>query len=113
MAAEGGSRDTARQIYKHMFEQSADPKVQDMARRRLLQVDSMDQRDVLRRLFVSYRIRNARCPSNWRELAQLLRSIHAPLDASGAPVDPSGAPYVLVADKCEVELGPGSEVPVK
>ena len=113
MAAEGGSRDTARQIYRHMFEQSADEKVKEMARRRLLQVDSMDQRDALRRLFVSFRIRNGRCPNNWRELEQMLRSIHAPLDASGAPLDPSDVPYVLQSGKCEVELGHGSEVPMK
>jgi hypothetical protein len=73
----------------------------------------MDQRDALRRLFASYRARNGRCPNNWRELEQMLRSIHAPLDASGAPLDPSDVPYVLQSGKCEVELDPTSEVPVK
>ena len=113
MEAEGGSRDTAREIYRHMFEQSADEKVKEMARRRLLQVDSFDQRDALRRLFAAYQARNGRCPNNWRELETMLRSIRAPLDPSGAPLDPSAVPYVLQSGKCEVELGQGSEVPIK
>jgi tetratricopeptide (TPR) repeat protein len=113
MAAEGGSRDTAREIYRHMYEQSADEKVKEMARRRLLQVDSMDQRDALRRLFMSFRARVVRCPNDWRELGPMLRAIRAPLDASGAPLDPSNVPYALVSGKCEVELGEGSEVPIK
>jgi tetratricopeptide (TPR) repeat protein len=113
MEAEGGSRNTAREIYRHMFEQSADEKVKEMARRRLLQVDSLDQRDALRRLFAAYQTRNGRCPNNWRELDAMLRSIRAPLDASGAPLDPSAVPYVLQPGKCEVELGEGSEVPIK
>ena len=96
-----------------MFEQSADEKVKEMARRRLLQVDSMDQRDALRKLFAGYQTRNGRCPNNWRELEPMLRAIRAPLDASGAPLDPSGVPYVLQSGKCEVELGEASEVPIK
>ena len=45
MAAEGGSRNTAREIYRRMFEQAGDDKVKQMARRRLLQLDSLDERD--------------------------------------------------------------------
>ncbi|HEX2270015.1 MAG TPA: tetratricopeptide repeat protein, partial [Pyrinomonadaceae bacterium] len=44
MAADGGSRATAREIYMHMYEGSADESVKDMARRRLIQLDSLDQR---------------------------------------------------------------------
>lgn len=113
MAAEGGSRNTAREIYTRMFEQSADDKVKDMAHRRLLQLDSLDQRDGLRKLFGIYQARTGRCPDNWRQLEPVLRSMGAPLDESGAPVDPSGVPYVLAPGKCEVELGAGSEIIVK
>src|SRR5690349_5343564 len=97
MAAEGGSRDTAREIYTRMFEQSADDKVKDMAHKRLMQLDSLDQRDELRKLVVAYQTRTGRCPANWREI-----------NFPGAPLDPSGAPYVLEPGKCQVELGPGS-----
>jgi len=102
MAAEGGSRTTAREIYTRMLEQSADEKVKDMAHRRLLQLDSLDERDGLRKLLVAYQTRTGHCPANWREL-----------NLSDAPTDPSGAPYVLNTGKCEVELGPGSEIIVK
>ncbi|HEY2963321.1 MAG TPA: hypothetical protein VGJ37_12940 [Pyrinomonadaceae bacterium] len=113
MAAEGGSRGTAREIYTRMFEQSADEKVKDMAHKRLLQLDSLDERDGLRKLLVAYQTRTGRCPANWREIDQVLRAIRAPLDATGAPVDPSGTPYVLQSNKCDVELGQGSEILVK
>jgi len=102
MAAEGGSRDTAREIYTRMFEQSADDKVKDMAHRRLLQLDSLDQRDDLHKLFVAYQTRTGRCPATWRDI-----------NFPAAPLDPSGAPYVLKPGKCEVELGESSEIIVK
>ncbi len=113
MAAEGGSRATAREIYTHMFEQSADESVKDMARRRLMQLDSWDERDALRKVLSAQQTRTGRCPASWREVEQMLRAIRAPLHASGAPLDPSGAPYVLQSAKCEVELGPNSEIIAK
>ncbi len=113
MAADGGSRDTAREIYTHMYEQSADLKVKDMARKRLLQLDSLDQREGLRKLFVAYQSKTGKCPNSWKELEQVFRALRVAVDDSGAPLDPSGAPYVLRAGACEVELNPKSEIPVK
>jgi tetratricopeptide (TPR) repeat protein len=111
MAAEGGSRDTAREIYQHMYEQSADEKVKEMARRRLLQLQSFDERDGLRRLMTAYKGQTGRCPSSWTELAPALRALKVPLDAAAAPFDPSGVAYVMVPNKCEVETDPQSIVP--
>jgi len=111
MLAEDGSRDTAREIYKQMFEQSADDSVKDMARRRLMQLDSMDERDVLRKLLTAYQTRTGHCPATWKEMEPLLRSLRVPLVAEAAPMDPSGAPYVLKG--CDVDLNPKSEVPGK
>ena len=111
MAADGGSRATAREIYTRMYEQSADEKVRDMARRRLLQLDSLDQRESLRKFFAAYQARTGKCPSSWKELEPVFRALHVAVDASGAPLDPSGAPYVLRA--CDVELDPKSEIPAK
>jgi len=113
MAAEGGSRTTAREIYKRMFEQSTDEQVKDMARKRLLQLDSFDQRDLLRRLFATYNMHNGRCPADWQEMGPALRAVRAPLNGSGAPLDPAGSPYVLQPGKCEVELDSRSEIPFK
>ena len=113
MAADGGSRNTAREIYTRMYEQSADEKVRDMARKRLLQLDSLDQRDALRKLFVAYQTRTGRCPNSWKEIEPVFRAFRIAVDASGAPLDPSGVPYVLRAGACEVDLDPKSEIPVK
>ena len=113
MAADGGSRSTAREIYTRMYEQSADDKVRDMARKRLLQLDSLDQRDAFRKLFAAYQTRVGECPNAWKEIEPVFRALRVPVDASGAPLDPSGMPYVLRAGACEVDLDPKSEIPAK
>lgn len=111
MAVEGGSRDTAREIYRRMFEQSDDPKVKEMARRRLLQLQSLDERDALRRLMSGYKTQMGKCPVAWLELAPALRVLKIRTDPNGAPFDPAGVAYVLLPDKCDVETDPKSEVP--
>lgn len=110
MAAEGGSRNTAREIYTHIFEQSTDDKVKDMARRRLMQLNSLDERDGLRKLLAMYQARTGRCPASWRAIEPALRAVRAPVNASGAPLDPSGAPYVLISTNCDVGLDQKSEI---
>lgn len=110
MAAEGGSRDVAREIYTRMYEQAGDSQIKETARLRLLQLDSMDQRDVIRKLLTIYNARVGKCPSSWREVEPLLRAARLPV-ADRAPIDPAGTPYVLLTDKCEVDLDPGSVIP--
>ena len=113
MAAEGGSRATARAIYTRMFEQSTEESVKDMARGRLLQLDSLDQRDALRKVLEAYRTRVGKCPSAWGELANAFRAARVPVDALSAPLDPTGVPYVLRQNTCDVELNPQSKIIVK
>ena len=114
LLSEGGSRSTAREIYTRMYEQSSDDQVKEMARKHLLQLDSLDQRDGLQKLFTAYRTRTGKCPDSWRELEPTFRALRIPMDGSGAPLDPSGAPYLLKAGACEVELDPQkTQVPLK
>ena len=113
MTADGGSRSTAREIYTRMYEQSADEKVRDMARKRLLQLESLDQRDALRKLFVAYQTRTGKCPNAWKEIEPVFHALRVDIDSSGAPLDPSGMPYVLRAGACEVDLDPKSQIPAK
>ena len=113
MFAEGGSRNLAREIYGRMFQQAEDEQVRDMARRRLYQLDSLDQRDVLQRVLSLFQSKFGRCPSAWREIEAALRSLRFPQDSAGAPVDPSGAAYVLEKSGCNIQLGPNSLVPGK
>ena len=113
MAADGGSRATAREIYTRMYEQSTEDKVKDMAHKRLLQLDSLDQRDALRKILTAYQSRTGQCPNSWKEIEPVLRAVRIPVDGSGAPLDPTGVPYVLRAGACEIDLDPKSEIPAK
>lgn len=112
MATEGGSRDVAREIYGRMYEEAGDPKVKDMARLRLLQLQSMDRRDVIRKLLEIFKTRTGRCPSSWQEMEPLLRAARLPI-ADGGPIDPGGTTYSLVTNTCDVDLGPTSTIPYK
>ncbi|MGH9970740.1 MAG: tetratricopeptide repeat protein [Pyrinomonadaceae bacterium] len=111
MAGEGGSRATAREIYLRMYEQAEDKQVKEMARRHLMEIASLDERDAMRRLMTAHKARTRRCPSSWREIEGVLRAFGLKLDSSGAPIDPAGTPYLLVKDKCDVKVNPESEVP--
>ena len=104
MFGDGGSRATAREIYKRMYEQAGEEQVKEMARKRLLQLDSFDQRDALRKLFAAYKTRTGKCPDSWREMEPVLRALRIPVDQSGAPLDPSRTAYVLKAGECEADL---------
>jgi len=111
MAAEGGSRNLAREIYGRMYDQAGDTSVKEMARRRLLQLDSWDQRDELRKVLSAYKSKAGRCPSSWKEIESLSRALGLPVDSTGAPLDPAGTAYVLVKGNCEVDLDLKSMVP--
>jgi tetratricopeptide (TPR) repeat protein len=111
---DGGSRSTAREIYTRMYEQSNENDVKEMARKHLMRLESLDERDSLRKLFTAYKARTGKCPDYWRELEPVFRAARIQVDQSGAPLDPSGAPYVLKAGACEVELDrKQTKVPLK
>jgi tetratricopeptide (TPR) repeat protein len=113
MTAEGGSRSTAREMYRRMYEQSDDEQIKQMAERRLMQLDSLDEREVIRKALVLYQTRAGRCANSWKDVATLLRAAGLRLDQAGAPVDPSRTPYVLVNQGCDVDLSGHSQVPLK
>ncbi|MBA2703053.1 MAG: hypothetical protein H0U60_04280 [Blastocatellia bacterium] len=111
MLDEGGSPDTAREIYVHMYQEAKDDQVKEMARRHLMRLDSVNERDGLRKILAAYQSRSGRCPESWKDLEPVFRPLRLRRDASGAPLDPAGTPYVLNHAKCEGELDPKSEVP--
>jgi tetratricopeptide (TPR) repeat protein len=113
MAAEGGSRGVAREIYGRMYQEAGDDQVREMAKKRLWQLDSLDQRDNLRQVLTTYKSRLNACPSSWRQIEPVLRSLRFRVDQNGSPVDPSGAAYILNVNECEAEPGPNTAVPIK
>ena len=120
LLAEGGSRDTAREIYRRMGEETNDVKMKDLAERRLLQIDSFDERDAIRIALSKFVKRTGHCATNWKEVFTELRAIRFQRDkslrievSSGAPLDPADTPYRLVAGGCDVDLDGRSRVPYK
>jgi tetratricopeptide (TPR) repeat protein len=112
MKAEGGSRGAAREMYRHLYEDSSDEAVKDMVRKQLMRLDSLDQRDAIRRVLADYRAQSGRCASAWRDIAGALRAARLRIDSTtGAPLDPSDSPYGLIKNGCDVDLGENSKVP--
>jgi hypothetical protein len=98
-----------------MREQADEEQIRVMAELNLMRIDSLDERDAIRRVLADHAARAGRCPSAWREVAASLRAARLRLDASeDAPLDPSNVPYVLVKGGCDVDLDPrNSKVPYK
>ena len=114
MRAEGGSRDTAREIYHRLADASDDQQVKEMAQKRIVQLQSFDERDAIRRVLNLYRERNGRCAPSWKAVAPLLQAARLRVDATtGAPLDPADTAYLLIKDGCDVDLDWHSPVPYK
>lgn len=126
MKAEGGSRQAAEQMYQHLYDSSSDESVKQMVEKQLMRLDSLDERDVIRRVLAAFKTRNGRCISSWREVDDELRIVRTEIsrldpsmksyhifkiDANGAPPDPSGIPYRLTAGGCDVDLDENTKVP--
>ncbi len=109
MKSEGGSREIARHIYRQMLVDAADPSLKENAALRLLELESLDERDAIRKVTDEFKIKNNRCPANWREVFPALKDVRVsndrPLrfDKFFSPVDPTDAPYLLETrdGKCE------------
>jgi tetratricopeptide (TPR) repeat protein len=112
MKAEGGSRDAGREMYRRLYEGSSDESVKDMVTKQIMRLDSLDERDVIRRVLADYRAQSGRCASSWRDLIGSLRAARLKIDSTtGAPLDPSNSPYGLIKDGCDVDLSEDSQVP--
>jgi tetratricopeptide (TPR) repeat protein len=105
MTAEGGSRATAREMYTRMYEGSDDKQARLVAEFQLMRLNSLDERDAIRRVLNDYATRAGRCASSWRDVAPALRAARLRIDPStGAPLDPSNARYLLVKGGCDVDV---------
>ncbi|QQS41463.1 MAG: hypothetical protein IPM63_00485 [Acidobacteriota bacterium] len=112
MKGDAGSLDTARAIYRQVYEEAQDSQSKENARLRLLQMDFFEERTVIRQALEEFRLSNLRCPSSWKEVTPLLASKVLPsgrefrTDSDGNLVDPGDAPYLLVESEgiCDVSL---------
>ncbi len=110
VATEGGSRATARAIFRQMMEVSDDPMVKATAQRRLQSLDSIEEREAIDKALQSSRSIKGNCPSSLAEIIPILMKVGLPdgrdfsVDESGRLVDLSGVPYLLDRDLCRVKL---------
>ena len=114
MSVEGGSRDAAREMYRHLSESSDDPAIREMVEKQVMRLDYLDQLDVMRNVLNAYKTASGRCASSWRDVANQLRAVGFTLEAkTGAPLDPSSTPYELIKNGCDAGLDINTKVPFK
>ena len=120
MKTEGGSRDTARKIFQQMLDGSDDPMVRLTAERKLMQFDSLDERDAIDKALKDFKESNGRCANSLAEILPMLHSVRLPqghefhVDAANRLIDPSDAPYLLDKEKCVSNLDADkTKLPVK
>lgn len=110
MKSEGGRRETAREIYQQMYDEAADTQTRENALLRLLQLDSLDERDGLDFVLLRFKEKSGRCANRWREIFTDLRNVRLAngkdfrFDQAGDIVDPSNVPYVLDKKECKAKL---------
>ena len=118
MKTEGGGRDIAREMYKQILAEAEDERSRENAALRLLQIDSLDERDLINTALAEFRETNGKCPSRWSELLPTLQrkpvgARQLRIDRSNNIVDPSGIPYFLNPETCTAELGAETKIPRK
>jgi tetratricopeptide (TPR) repeat protein len=112
MESQGGSRSTARAVFRQMLADSDDEMVKVTADRRLKGLASLDQRDAIDSALADLRSKTGRCPETLSEVIPTLRQVRLPeggefnLDNANRLVDPTGAPYVLDRENCRSALDP-------
>lgn len=107
LRSEGGSRSTAREIYRELMENTKSEEIKKAAMLRLLELDSLDERDAIRQALRRFQQQQGRCARTWREILPILaqeKGINIRVDNEGNLYDPTGAPYLLDEVLCDVKL---------
>ena len=105
--ATGGDTESARKMYERLLEADS-PWVRNDARRRLKQLDAIDQIAELQRRVAEYERRFGDPPRNWEQMGGTgyLRGVQ--VDSQGRPVDPEGYVYQLNEWWGDVTINPDS-----
>lgn len=110
MEHNGGSRDTARIIYRDMLSGSEEKAVKDVAELKLKALDSLDDREAIDKVLADFKEKTGRCAGNFGEITRMLMNVNLPenrqfsVDPANRLVDPTGAPYLLDKDMCRSRL---------
>ena len=107
---EGGSRETARVIYEQTLNDARDEQTKENAALRLLELDSLDEREIIQKILNDFKSKNNRCANDWREILPFLQTVKLAgskdfrVDNSFNLIDPTGAPYILDKENCAIKL---------
>ena len=71
---QGDDPNVARAMYTRMYEQAQDEQVKQWALKRLMELRSLQERDVIRRVLSDFVATNARCPRAWTDVAPALQA---------------------------------------
>lgn len=99
--AEGGNRQSSRQLWTQLRDTTDVDWIKTNATHRLQQLDAMDSIDALNRVTEDFAKRHGRPPASWQEVA---------VDQGwrGIPADSTGAPFALDPATGRASLGPQS-----
>jgi tetratricopeptide (TPR) repeat protein len=117
MLTQGGSRETARTVYKQLFETAEDQQGKENARLRLLELDALDELDIINNFFGRQMAEKNDCPKSAVAAAQAFaKSPNSTrrefrVNEKGELVDPSGTPYQFDQQKCQFRISYLSKIP--
>lgn len=118
MRANGGDRETAKQMFLRIYETTDDPTVRKTSLGRLQSYKSEEEIAFLNRLLTNYREQKGSCPTSLPALLkalppsalQQIKQAGLPLDEQLAPLDPHGFAYAFDAATCTVALAVDSTI---
>ncbi|MBL8207325.1 MAG: hypothetical protein JNM09_24040 [Blastocatellia bacterium] len=118
MRANGGDRETAKQMFFRIHETTDDPTVKKTSLSRLQSYQAEDEVTFLNRLLAGYREQKGSCPASLPNLIrtlqpnalQQLKQAGMQFDESLTPLDPHGFAYTFEAATCTVALANDSTI---
>ena len=118
MLANGGDRETARQMFARIYETTDDPTIKKTSLNRLLGFKAGDEISFLTKLLADYSAQKGSCPHSLSLLMramppsaiQKLQQAGMSFDESRTPLDPHGFAYSFKADTCTISLAPDSTI---
>jgi tetratricopeptide (TPR) repeat protein len=118
MRANGGDRETAKQMFFRIYETTDDPTVKKTSLGRLQSYQAEDEVAFLNRLLTSYREQKGSCPTSLSTLIralppnalQQIKQTGMNVDEGFAPLDPHGFAYSFAAAACTVALANDSTI---
>lgn len=119
--SDGGSRETGREMYRNILENTTDPQIQESIALNLLRLDSLDELDTINPVLKGFK-ESGKCPATWGEVARTLAQAKVGgdralrFDRLGNVIDPMNVPYKLISENglCRADIDRAhSKIPSK